>query len=95
MPLWQRFLQEEIYEVCKYLIGPHPVDGIWLGAADDIIMRERGIEFVDGTAPGFAPIVGCAPDAEPQQSRLPENFSKRIFMYLCNPTTLGYRLPSS
>lgn len=51
----------EIIEACKYLIGPAPVNGIWLGAADDVIMRERGIEFVDGTAPGFAAITGAAP----------------------------------
>ena len=55
---------EEIIEGCKYLIGPNPVDGIWLGAADDIILRERGIQFVDGTAPGFAAVVGAAPDVE-------------------------------
>ncbi|MCH8118664.1 MAG: CO dehydrogenase/CO-methylating acetyl-CoA synthase complex subunit beta [Planctomycetes bacterium] len=55
---------EEIIEACKYLIGPNPVDGIWLGAADDIILRERGIQFVDGTAPGFAAVVGAAPDVE-------------------------------
>ncbi len=55
---------EEIIEACKYLIGPNPVDGIWLGAADDIILRERGIQFVDGSAPGFAAIVGSAPDVE-------------------------------
>ena len=24
----------EIIEVCKYLIGPNPVEGIWLGAAN-------------------------------------------------------------
>ncbi|MBT4265762.1 MAG: CO dehydrogenase/CO-methylating acetyl-CoA synthase complex subunit beta, partial [Deltaproteobacteria bacterium] len=41
----------EIIEACKYCIGPDPVDGIWLGAANDVIMRERGVEFVDGTAP--------------------------------------------
>jgi len=52
----------EIIEACKYLVGPNPVDGIWLGAASDIIMRERGIEFVDGTAPGFAAITGAAPN---------------------------------
>jgi acetyl-CoA synthase len=51
----------EIIEACKYLIGPPPVDGIWLGAASDVIMRERGIEFVDGTAPGFAAVTGRAP----------------------------------
>jgi len=55
---------EEIIEACKYLVGPHPVDGIWLGAADDVILRERGIQFVDGTAPGFAAVVGAAPDVE-------------------------------
>ena len=51
----------EIIEACKYVIGPDPLEGIWLGAANDIIMRERGIEFVDGTAPGFAAITGAAP----------------------------------
>ncbi|UCF00016.1 MAG: CO dehydrogenase/CO-methylating acetyl-CoA synthase complex subunit beta [Planctomycetota bacterium] len=55
---------EEIIEACKYLIGPNPVDGIWLGAADDVILRERGIQFVDGTAPGFAAIAGAAPSVE-------------------------------
>ena len=55
---------EEIIEACKYLIGPNPVDGIWLGAADDVILRERGIQFVDGTAPGFAAVAGAAPDIE-------------------------------
>ena len=55
---------EEIIEACKYLIGPNPVDGIWLGAADDVILRERGIQFVDGTAPGFAAVAGAAPDVE-------------------------------
>ena len=55
---------EEIIEACKYLIGPNPVDGVWLGAADDVILRERGIQFVDGTAPGFAAIAGAAPDVE-------------------------------
>jgi acetyl-CoA synthase len=51
----------EIIEACKYIIGPNPVDGIYLGAANDVIMRERGVEFVDGSAPGFAAITGLAP----------------------------------
>jgi acetyl-CoA synthase len=55
---------EEIIEACKYLIGPNPVNDIWLGAADDVILRERGIQFVDGTAPGFAAVVGAAPNVE-------------------------------
>ena len=73
---------EEIYEVCKYLIGPHPVDGIWLGAADDIIMRERGIEFVDGTAPGFAAIVGCAPDADTAVKIARELQQKNLYVFM-------------
>jgi acetyl-CoA synthase len=55
---------EEIIEACKVLVGPSPAGGIWLGAADDVALRERGIQFVDGTAPGFAAIVGAAPDVE-------------------------------
>ncbi|HET6460756.1 MAG TPA: acetyl-CoA decarbonylase/synthase complex subunit alpha/beta [Syntrophales bacterium] len=54
----------EIIEACKYAVGPDPVAGIWLGAANDVILRERGIEFVDGTAPGFAAITGAAPTNE-------------------------------
>jgi acetyl-CoA synthase len=63
---------EEIIEALKYLQDPIPYhiatapeDGkLWLGAADDKIMRERGIEFVDGTAPGFAACVGSLPDSK-------------------------------
>ncbi|MBU0761223.1 MAG: phenylalanine--tRNA ligase subunit alpha, partial [Nanoarchaeota archaeon] len=55
---------EEIIEAIKYIDGPSPVDGIWLGAATDMILRERGIEFVDGTAPGFAACVGAAKDSK-------------------------------
>ncbi len=54
----------EVIEACKCLIGPDPAEGIWLGAASDIVLRERGIEFVDGTAPGFAAITGAAPSNE-------------------------------
>src|SRR3990172_9766668 len=73
---------EEIYEVCKYLMGPHPVDGIWLGAADDVIMRERGIEFVDGTAPGFAAIVGIAPTTEMAVKIARELQEKNLYVFL-------------
>ncbi len=67
----------EIIEACKYLIGPNPVDGIWLGAANDVIMRERGIEFVDGTAPGFAAITGASPDQSRSPSRSPASSRRR------------------
>ena len=64
----------EIREALRYLHEPefylHSEDidedagKIWLGAADDTVFRKRGVEFVDGTAPGFAAIVGAAPDPE-------------------------------
>src|SRR3990172_5616299 len=73
---------EEIYEVCKYLIGPNPVEGIWLGAANDVIMRERGIEFVDGTAPGFAAIVGAAPDADTAVKIARELQQKNLYVFM-------------
>jgi len=52
---------EEIMEAIKYVMGPNPVEGIWLGAAEDMTIRERGIEFVDGSAPGFAAVIGATP----------------------------------
>ncbi len=74
---------EEIIEACKYVIGPNPINDIWLGAADDVIMRERGIQFVDGTAPGFAAIVGAAPDVDTavQIARKLQEKSLYVFMH--------------
>ena len=52
-------IAEETIEVVKYLIGPNPVDGIWLGFTDDAVLRLQGIKLVDGRMPGFAAIVGA------------------------------------
>jgi len=73
---------EEIIEACKYLIGPNPVDDLWLGAADDVILRERGIQFVDGTAPGFAAIVGAAPDVETAVSIARKLQEKSLYVFM-------------
>ena len=66
------FFAEEIIEAIRYLEEPDfytkqediTDNNIWLGAADDVILRKRGVEFVDGTAPGFAAICGAAPTNE-------------------------------
>ncbi|MCG3181909.1 MAG: hypothetical protein BIFFINMI_04349 [Phycisphaerae bacterium] len=76
----------EIIEACKYLIGPPPVKGIWLGAASDVIMRERGIEFVDGTAPGFAAITGRAPSNETAVRIARELQEKNIYVFMGGAT---------
>ena len=72
----------EIIEACKYVVGPNPVDGIWLGAANDTIMRERGIEFVDGTAPGFAAITGAAPTNEIAVRIAKELQQKNLYVFM-------------
>jgi acetyl-CoA synthase len=67
-------LAEEVVEAVRYVEDPDfyftseecdfENGKIWLGAAEDTVMRKRGIEFVDGSAPGFAAIVGAAPSPE-------------------------------
>ncbi len=76
----------EIIEACKYAAGPNPVDGIWLGAANDAIMRERGIEFVDGTAPGFAAITGAAPDNKTAVKIARELQEKNLYVFMAGCT---------
>ena len=77
---------EEVIEACKYLIGPNPVGGIWLGAATDVILRERGIEFVDGTAPGFAAVVGAAPTNEIAVQIARELQEKNLYIFISGNT---------
>jgi acetyl-CoA synthase len=82
----------EIEEALRYLEEPdfylpaEEVDEeagkIWLGAADDTIMRKRGVEFVDGSAPGFAAIVGSAPDAETAKM-IVEEYQRRSLYIFC------------
>lgn len=86
---------EEIIEACKYIIGPNPVNDIWLGAADDVILRERGIQFVDGTAPGFAAIVGAAPDVETAVEIARKCQERSLYVFMCghnNGTTFSQQL---
>jgi acetyl-CoA synthase len=76
----------ELIEACKYLTGPNPIDGIWLGAASDVIIRERGIEFVDGSAPGFAAVVGAAPDKETAVKIARELQEKNLYIFIAGNT---------
>jgi acetyl-CoA synthase len=72
----------EVLEACKTVTGPAPADGIWLGAANDVIMRERGVEFVDGTAPGFAAIVGAAPDSKTAAAIARQLQEKNLYVFM-------------
>ncbi|MFH1539432.1 MAG: CO dehydrogenase/CO-methylating acetyl-CoA synthase complex subunit beta, partial [bacterium] len=86
---------DEIIEACKYVdeskcpysktVNPTD-DNLWLGAADDIIMRERGLEFVDGSAPGFAAIVGAAPTNEIAVKIARELQEKNLYVFMSDTT---------
>jgi len=98
-------LSEEISEAIRYLEDPDfyqqvedpDVESgkIWVGAADDTIMRKRGVEFVDGSAPGFAAIVGAAPDPETAKAIAEEYQRKNLYVFMCanqNGTTFTQQL---
>lgn len=82
----------EVKEALRYLNEPDfyipqedpDVDNgkIWVGAADDTILRKRGVEFVDGSAPGFAAMVGAAPNKEIAKM-IVEDYQKRSLYIFC------------
>ncbi|MFZ4438490.1 MAG: acetyl-CoA decarbonylase/synthase complex subunit alpha/beta [Syntrophales bacterium] len=85
------FFAEEVIEAIRYLEDPNfytnqediMPDNIWLGAANDVIFRKRGVEFVDGSAPGFAAIVGAAPSAEIAKKIAIELQEKNLYVFMC------------
>jgi acetyl-CoA synthase len=86
------FFAEECEEAIRYIEEPdfylpteEPDDKhTWLGAADDIIMRKRGVEFVDGTAPGFAAILGAAPTKEIAADIALELQQKNLYVFMAS-----------
>jgi acetyl-CoA synthase len=86
------FWAEEIMEAIRYLENPDfylqgedvSDSNIWLGAADDVILRKRGVEFVDGTAPGFAAILGAAPTPEIAKEIAEELQRKNLYVFMAS-----------
>ncbi len=82
----------EIMEALRYLNDPDfyiaqedpDIENgkLWVGAADDTILRKRGVEFVDGSAPGFAAMVGAAPNAEIAKM-IVEDYQKKSLYIFC------------
>ncbi len=82
----------EIIEALRYLNepdfytateDPDPENGkLWVGAADDTILRKRGVELVDGSAPGFATMVGAAPNADIAKM-IVEDYQKKSLYIFC------------
>ena len=81
---------EEIIEAVRYLESPRfytqtedpTPENLWLGAADDVILRKRGVEFVDGSAPGFAAILGSAPSNEIAAKIANELQQKNLYTFM-------------
>ncbi len=84
---------EEIFEAIRileqpdfYTYGEEIIDKssekIWVGPANDIILRKRGVEFVDGSAPGFAAIVGSAPSVEEACALAHEYQTKNLYVFM-------------
>ena len=86
-------LAEEIVEAIRYVDDPdfylvsEEVDlengKIWLGAAEDTVFRKRGVEFVDGSAPGFAAIVGAANTVEEAKMVAEEYQRRNLYVFMC------------
>lgn len=95
------FFAEEIIEAIRYLQNPEfylnceepQGDRIWLGAADDVIFRKRGVEFVDGTAPGFAIILGAPVEKEVAIKIIRSLQEKNLYVFM-HGSREGIYLPS-
>ncbi len=79
-------LAEEVIEAVKYITGPNPVDGFWLGATDDVILRTQGIKLVDGSMPGFAACVGAMPTNEAAVKLANELRERNILVFMAGET---------
>ncbi len=94
------FFAEEMYESIRYLNEPNlytatedpTADNYWLGAADDVVFRKRGVEFVDGTAPGFAAIFGTPADPEMAAKIALELQEKNLYIFMHDQTN-GLSMP--
>lgn len=94
------FFAEEMFEAIRYLETPDfytktedpTTNNIWLGAADDVIFRKRGVEFVDGTAPGFAAIMGAPPNKEIASKIALELQEKNLYIFMHDGTD-GVMMP--
>jgi acetyl-CoA synthase len=74
-------LAEELLKALAYLEGEEPLEG-WHGFISDTILRTLGIQLVDGRLPGFAAIVGAAPDTEMAVHIIRELQKRNILTFL-------------
>lgn len=78
---------EEIILAIKYIYGLEPYKDpdtglVYNGFITDTIQRNLGIQLVDGTMPGFAAIIGAAPDEDIAVNICKELQEKNILTFL-------------
>lgn len=78
---------EEILMALRYINGLEPaVDEetgyVYNGFITDTIQRNLGIQLVDGTMPGFAAVIGAAPDDDTAVKIIRELQEKNILIFL-------------
>jgi acetyl-CoA synthase len=81
-------IAEEIIESLKYVIGPHPEQGLWCGFSDDSTLRMQGIKLVDGRMPGFAAIIG-ATDNNKEAVKLVQGLQEKSILVFMSGNTNG------
>jgi acetyl-CoA synthase len=78
---------EEIIMAIRYINGLEPVTDpetgyVYNGFVTDTIQRNLGIQLVDGTMPGFAAVIGAAPDDDTAVKIVRELQEKNILTFL-------------
>jgi len=85
---------EEIILALRYINGQEPVKDpetgfVYNGFITDTIQRNLGIQLVDGTMPGFAAIIGAAPDDATAAKIVRELQEKNILTFLSGQSEDG------
>lgn len=84
---------QEIWLACRYIKGLEPCkepDGfVYNGFISDTIQRTLGIQLVDGRMPGFAAIIGAAPDDDTAVKIVREIQDKAILIFLSGEDEKG------
>jgi acetyl-CoA synthase len=78
---------EEIIMAVRYIYGLEPAKDpetgyVYNGFITDTIQRNLGIQLVDGTMPGFAAVIGAAPDDDTAVKIIRELQEKNILTFL-------------
>ncbi len=74
-------LAQEMLAALRYLYEEEPQDG-WHGFISDTILRSLGIQLVDGRLPGFAAVIGAAPDVETAEYIIRELQKRSLLTFL-------------